>query len=424
MTDKIQVQAAVPGKHKPYLSYIDSGVDWLGKIPSHWEFRTLKRICRFAYGDSRGHDEYSCGDVEVLGSNGVLGSQDNANTLGPCLVIGRKGSFGKINFSEKPIYAIDTTFFIDSRFTGAHLRWLYYVLQWLHLDAISRDSAIPGLDRQDAYARYLPLPTLGEQHKIASFLDRETAKIDSLIEKKLRLIKLLQEKRTALISQAVTKGLDPNVPMKDSGVEWVGQIPAHWKVESNKRLFKESDIRSELGDEELLTVSHITGVTRHSEKSVTMIEPESYEDYKICREGELAINTMWAWMGALGIAKEDGMVSPSYNVYMIKSLSLRPRFYDYLSRVPLHVAELTRHSKGIWKSRLRLYPDGFYEIRTPIPPQDEQEYLADQLDRSVSRIEALLVTIQKALDDLREYRMALISAAVTGKFDVRKSQED
>ena len=264
-----------------------------------------------------------------------------------------------------------------------------------------------------------PKPPLTEQIKISRFLDRETAKIDSLIEKKERLMELLQEKRIALITQAVTKGLDPTVPMKDSGVAWLGQIPAHWNVEINKRLFKESDTRSDLGDEELLTVSHISGVTRHSEKNVTMIEAESYEDYKICRQGELAINTMWAWMGALGIAKEDGMVSPSYNVYLVKDRSLQPRYYDYLSRVPLHVAELTKHSKGIWKSRLRLYPDGFFEIRTPLPPLGEQEDITDQLDRSVRKIAALMMTTRKALENLKEYRMALISAAVTGKIDVR-----
>jgi type I restriction enzyme S subunit len=123
---------------------------------------------------------------------------------------------------------------------------------------------------------------------------------------------VLQEKRAALITRAVTKGLDPTVPMKDSGVEWLGQIPAHWEVEENRWLFRESDTRSQLGEEILLTVSHITGVTPRAEKpDVTMIEAESHEGYKICCSGELAINTMWAWMGALGIAFQHGMVSPS-----------------------------------------------------------------------------------------------------------------
>jgi type I restriction enzyme S subunit len=266
----------------------------------------------------------------------------------------------------------------------------------------------------------LSVPSFEEQHRISHFLDRETAKIDALIEKKERLIELLQEKRKALITQAVTKGLDPTVPMKDSGIEWLGKIPTHWSIKSNRRLFEDSDIRSDFGDEELLTVSHLSGVTRHSEKNVTMIEPESYEDYKICRAGELAINTMWAWMGALGVAKENGIVSPSYNVYALKTSSLDPRYYDYLCRTPLHIAELTRYSKGIWKSRLRLYPDGFYEISTPLPPITEQEQIADFVDSAVLKVDVMLMATRKAVDRLREYRTALISAAVTGKIDVRE----
>jgi type I restriction enzyme S subunit len=262
-------------------------------------------------------------------------------------------------------------------------------------------------------------PALAEQNSIAAFLNLETAKIDALIEKKEQLIELLQEERTALITQAVTKGLDPTVPMKDSGVEWLGTIPVHWRTETNRWLFRESDIRSKSGEEELLTVSHLTGVTRHSEKDVTMIEAESHEGYKICRAGELAINTMWAWMGALGMAREDGMVSPSYNVYAMTSSVLNPRYYDYLCREPIHVTEITRLSKGIWKSRLRLYPDAFSEIATPLPPIAEQVVIADFIDREVSKLNALGKTISEAIDRLKEYRAALISAAVTGKIDVR-----
>jgi type I restriction enzyme S subunit len=151
-----------------------------------------------------------------------------------------------------------------------------------------------------------------------------------------------------------------------------------------------------------------------------MIEAESHEGYRICRAGELAINTMWAWMGALGIAREEGMVSPSYNVYAMKSSVLNPSYYDYLCREPIYVTEITRLSKGIWKSRLRLYPDAFYEIATPLPPIAEQAVIADFIDREVSNLNVLGRTISEAIDRLKEYRTALISATVTGKIDVRR----
>src|SRR2546423_5263284 len=226
------------GKWKPYLAYKDSGVEWLGKIPEHWEATRLKYIARLSYGDSLPADARQEGDIRVFGSNGPVGFHYKSNTLAPVLVIGRKGSFGKVNFSNQPCFAIDTTYFIDARKSRADLRWLFYALLLLRLDAISEDSAIPGLSRELTEEQWLPTMPPSEQHTIATFLDRETTRINALIAKKERLIELLQEKRAALISHAVTKGLDPAVPMKDSGVEWLGEIPAHWEVLPLKRLTK------------------------------------------------------------------------------------------------------------------------------------------------------------------------------------------
>lgn len=193
----------------------------------------------------------------------------------------------------------------------------------------------------------------------------------------------------------------------------------HWGIEPNKKLFVEIDERTETGNEELMTVSHITGVTRRSEKEVTMFEPLSYEGYKICDSGDLVINTMWAWMGALGIAKERGMVSPSYNVYRLKDNTLVGRFYDYFSRTDAHICDIIRHSKGIWKSRLRVYPYEFMDIVTPVPPNEEQQDIIDFLESEEQRIDLLIQKIHQATKHLKEYRTALISAAVTGKVDVR-----
>ena len=199
-------------------------------MPAHWERRRLKGVCKLAYGDSLSSEIRGEGTVLVYGSNGPVGTHIRANTEAPCIVVGRKGSFGKIHYSPHPIFAIDTTYYVDERFSTADLAWLFRVLQWLRLDAISRDSAIPGLSCEDAYNRSIPIPPLPEQQAIAAFLDRKTAKIDALVAKKERLIELLQEKRTTLISHAVTRGLDPNAPMKDSGVEWLGDVPEHWEV--------------------------------------------------------------------------------------------------------------------------------------------------------------------------------------------------
>ncbi len=422
----------------PYPRYKDSGVEWLGKIPENWKVRPLKYIAPLITDRIDGiaveipyigleHLESLTGKMVSAAGYGSSEGQE-AEGLYTCF---RSGDvlFGKL----RPYLAKVLLSSFDGRCSsellvfrsGGEISPSFLAYQLLSpgfiawINAMTYGTKMPRASPDQVMSIPIAIPDADEQRAISAFLERETAKIDALIEKKERLIELLQEKRTALITQAVTKGLVPTVPMKDSGVEWLGEIPTHWAIESNKRLFEDSDIRSDYGDEELLTVSHLSGVTRRSEKNVTMIEAESLEDYKICSAGELAINTMWAWMGALGISKESGIVSPSYNVYVLRTSSLDPRYYDYLCRTPLHVAELTRYSKGIWKSRLRLYPDGFFEISTPIPPIKEQQRIADQLDNAVSKIDALLMTIRRAAGCLKEYRTALISFAVTGKIDIR-----
>lgn len=185
-----------------------SGVEWLGEIPTHWEVKRLKSICRFAYGDSLPAEARTNEGISVYGSNGVVGFHSFPNTNGECLIIGRKGSFGKVHYSTDPAFAIDTTFFVDERTTDANIRWLYYLLQSLNLDVASKDSAVPGLSRDDAYQQVAPCPPFPEQSAIAIFLDRETTRLDNLIAKVHEAVRLLRELRTALISAAVTGKID------------------------------------------------------------------------------------------------------------------------------------------------------------------------------------------------------------------------
>ena len=218
----------MPDPLSPYPSYKDSGVPWLGEIPAHWELQRLKRVCRLVYGDSLPQEGRQSGEIPVFGSNGRVGWHNVANTLQPCLIIGRKGSFGKVNYSHDRVFAIDTTFFVDSRSTTANFRWLHYLLNWVGLDTVSRDSAVPGLDREEAYQRVLPVAPMGEQSAIARYLDHVDRRIRRAIRAKQRLITLLDEQKQAIIHQAMTRGLDPNVRLKPSGVEWLGEVPEHW----------------------------------------------------------------------------------------------------------------------------------------------------------------------------------------------------
>ncbi|WP_215892287.1 restriction endonuclease subunit S [Acidithiobacillus ferriphilus] len=276
-----------------------------------------------------------------------------------------------------------------------------------------------GLPKDAIGLAVLPLPPLPTQLRIANYLDRETARIDGLIAEKERMLALLEEKRAALISRVVTRGLGSDVPMKPSGQEWLGEIPSHWLVERAKNLFTVRDDRSDDGSEELLTVSHITGVTSRSEKDVYMFQADDKAGYKRCMPGDLAINTLWAWMGAMGISPLAGIVSPDYHVYTSKG-QLLPEYVDLLCRSRPFVAEVSRWSKGVWSSRLRLYPENFFEMHLPVPPQDEQLEIIRAVETGQRKANALRDSLQLSITLAKERRGALITAAVTGQIPMEE----
>ena len=310
----------------------------------------------------------------------------------------------------------------------------------------------PAINASDLGDISIPLPPLPQQQAIADYLDRETARLDSLVTEKVRLLDLLAEKRRALITHAVTRGVfgvhasacESEVPpsgarlgvpalagtgkgehpkgwtpnLRDSGLPWLGQVPTHWRTERSKWLFRERDERTENDEGEMLTVSHLTGVTPRSEKDVNMFEAETTEGYKICRKGDLAINTLWAWMGAMGISPCDGIVSPAYNVY-VPGPELIGAYVDALVRIPQFAQEVIRYSKGVWSSRLRLYPEGLYQVWLPVPPLEEQRAIVAHIAAETAKLDALRASAERTMALLKERRAALIAAAVTGKIAVQ-----
>lgn len=276
----------------------------------------------------------------------------------------------------------------------------------------------PAINSSDLAGIPIYVHPLSQQRAIGSYLDYETARIDALIAEKERLLRLLDEKRRALITRYAIRGLDPNVLLRDSGISWLREIPRHWETERARWLFCERDERSQTGKENLLTVSHLTGVTLRSEKEVNMFEAETKEGYKLCRTGDLVINTLWAWMGAMGVAPVDGIVSPAYNVYQPLD-RLDPNYVDAIVRLPPFAQEVMRYSKGVWSSRLRLYPEGFFEARLPVPPLCEQRKIVRAIETESRKLDDLAGATGWTISLLKERRSALISAAVTGHIDIR-----
>ena len=428
---------------KRYPEYKESSVDWIGEIPAHWESKRLGHVSTIFKGGTpkRNVERYFQGDlpwarpVDITALQGVLYINDTeihiseealgdsaARLLPPgTVLLTSRATIGETAITTVPMATNQgfANFVCNERLLNIYLVYYLQAIRDL-LISLGSGSTFLEVTKGTLVGVRIPLPPLSEQAQIANFLDRKTEQIDELIRIKEQRIELLQEQRTALINQAVTKGLDPNVEMKPSGVEWIGEIPKHWGVKRNKRIFDERDDRSATGKEELLTVSHLTGVSPRAEKkNVGMFLAETMEGYKHCSVGNLVINTMWAWMGALGISAFNGIVSPSYNVYQLKSSEYLPKYYDYLYRIPNHITEIIRWSKGIWHSRWRLYPDSFFSMFTITPPFSEQTQIVNFLDRKTQQIDELIATEQRKIELLKEYRQSLISEAVTGKIDVR-----
>jgi type I restriction enzyme S subunit len=212
--------------------------------------------------------------------------------------------------------------------------------------------------------------------------------------------------------------LKPYPEYRETGKDWIGALPASWQLQRAKFLFREIDERSKTGKEELLSVSHKTGVTPRSHKSVTMFLAESNVGHKVCRPNDLVINTLWAWMAALGVSNYTGMVSPAYGVYRPLSTDrLLPRFSDLLFRTPLYAAEYLRRSTGVNSSRLRLYPEQFFRIPVLLPPPSDQAAIVRFLGYANARLDKAIRSKRRVIALLNEEKQAIIHRAVTRGLD-------
>ena len=263
------------------------------------------------------------------------------------------------------------------------------------------------------------LPSITEQQRIVTFLDTECARIDAVIEQTRASIEEYKNLKQAVITQAVTKGIRPNRPMKDSEIDWVGEIPADWKAFRIANLYDE---RNESGSDDLpiLTVSINSGISDHEvadeDQTRVFVRSEDKTKYKRVYPGDLAYNMMRAWQGAFGAVRVDGMISPAYVVAKPKQgVALDSRYVEALLRTPSAIEEMHRYSHGITDFRLRLYWPEFKNIRICVPEIDEQCEIADYIDSQNQRIEDLIAKKERIVSELLGYRQSLIYEYVTGK---------
>jgi len=418
-----------------YEEYKDSGVEWLGEIPQEWNLLANKHIFKLKKRlvGKRSRDYV----LLSLTLKGII-KRDMENPEGKFPA--EFNSYQKVQIHDIIFCLFDVeetprTVGLSSfsgMITGAYtvfeiyhehdVKFLYYF--YLNLDLNKRMRPLyKGLRNtipKDAFLSFKTfVPKKIVQTAIANFLDQKTTQIDEAIAIKEKQIALLKERKQVIIQKAVTQGLDPNVPMKDSGVDWIGKIPEHWEVKRAKYIFDEIDERSKSGEEELLSVSHMTGVTPRSEKNISMFMAEDYTGSKLCRENDLVVNIMWAWMGALGVSNQIGIVSPSYGVFRQKTKStFNPLYLEYLLKSNKYIEYYNKVSTGLHSSRLRFYGHMLFAMKLGFPRHEEQREIISFLNLQTEKIDLALSSQFDQINKLKEYKATLINSAVTGKIKV------
>jgi len=357
-----------------------------------------------------GYSQFFDGDVVVA-------------KITPCFENGKgaliKGACGGAGFGTTELHVLTPGPELDGRF-------LYYVTMdptFRQRGAATMTGAAGQQRVPEAFVRdyIVGIPPLSEQRTISAYLDREIMRLDALVAERNRVLGLLAERRQALITRAVTRGLDPDASLRDSGVPWLRNIPSDWKVRRIAWLFRERDERGE-PDLPLLAVSINTGVSvRLFSDDRIETTAADFNTYKIARRGDVVFNKMRMWQGAVGIAPQDGLVSPDY-VVAGPTGRLVPRYANLLFRNDRFSAECARQSHGIVWDRLRLYWAGFRDIQVPLPSIDVQKSIVDHVAEVAAKVDTLVAATKDAIVLLNERRDALIGAVVTGHREVEDAQ--
>lgn len=309
----------------------------------------------------------------------------------------------------------------SERFAAEYCRYALREPSFLaEVEKRSVGVSYPAINSSDLASIPVHIHSLPRQRAIAEHLDRETRRIDKLIAAKQRLLVLLEEKREALITRAVTRGVDPDVTLRDSAVPWLGAIPAHWDLRRGKWLFSERDDRSADGEQTLLSLRMHRGLVPHNEVSEKQTSPEKLVGYKRASPGEIVVNRMRAAIGLIAVTPEEGLVSPDYAVF-VPSIGTYVDYYGLLFRTELLGSVFRSVSSGMGTGTqgfLRLYSESFLALWFPSPPESEQREIVEYIEGETAKLDGLREAAEKTIALSQERRSALIAAAVTGQIDV------
>lgn len=412
----------------------DSGIAWIGAMPRAWKMNTIAQIflqvkCKNTGLQEKNLLSLSYGKVKRKSIDTVEGllpeSFDGYNIIEKDDIVLRLTDLQNDHTSLRVGLAeergIITSAYLTIRNRSNFCpKYLYY---YLHSFDIAKGfygmgaGVRQGLNWDGVKWLKILAPSVPEQERIAAFLDAECAEIDAVLEKTRASIEEYKKLKQAVITQAVTKGIRGDRPMKDSGIEWIGDIPAEWDVIRVKQLLKERNERSKEGKEEPLSMSQKVGLvpTKFLESIPNMAS--SFVGAKLAYVDDLVFNKLKAHLGVFSVSRYDGLVSPDYAVYCSTGKS-NLKYLEYIFKTPQCIGEFRKKSAGIAAGLMRLYTEGLFSIYLPYPALSEQEEIAEYLNEKCAGIDALIVKKQQYLTEIENYKKSLIYEYVTGKKEV------
>ncbi|MBE4894430.1 restriction endonuclease subunit S [Enterobacter asburiae] len=428
-------------KYKAYPEYRDSGVEWVGEIPSTWNIVHLKHITIIINGStpSSDIDAFWNGEINWLTPTDLSKKKGRfiysslrkitkrgLNSCGASLVppntviLSTRAPIGSLALNKISSCTNQGCKSLVCKNDNLST-FLYYWLTILNeqLNNLGRGSTFLELSSEDLGQVKISIPN-EKIDKTVCFLNSETAKIDELIDKQHQFIKLLKEKRQAVISHAVTKGLNPDAPMKDSGVDWLGNIPEHWMLKRAKFIFRKMQrpISKHAGIITAFRDGHVT--LRQNKRTDGFTFAIKEIGYQGVLKGDLVIHAMDGFAGAIGVSDSNGKCSPVCSVCIPhKKTQVYTSYYGYLVRQLAVTNFIQSLSKGIRERSTEFRFNEFSELPLPIPNYEEQIFIFKYIKRQEEKIDVLLQKQLQQIDLLKERRTALISAAVTGKIDLR-----
>lgn len=404
---------------KQYDSYKDSGVEWIGKVPSHWEILPFKRAITINNGCDYKHVQVEEDGYPVIGSGGQFAWASQYMYDGEVVLLDRKGTIDKPLYYKGKFWTVDTMFYGIPK-KNANCKYLLYQAKNIPFERYATATALPSMTQTDLNNNAICMPPLKEQAAIANYLDKKCSEIDNVISAQQKRIALLQELKQSVITHAVTKGLDPNVEMKESGVEWIGEVPKHWDVMKTSLAFQgigsgttPSTSKKEFYDEEgkywLQTGDLNDGVILGTSKKVSDIA------IKVCNlkfypKDSVVIAMYGATIGKVGIlgiktaTNQACCVLPANN-HMVAKYS----FYEFLACKPALLVS------AIGGGQPNISQDTIRKQKIAVPPVEEQKMIADYLGKKCVSIDSSISKAQHQVDLLQEYKQSLITEVVTGK---------